>query len=147
MYLIFYAICEPGAFLPNVFPISSWSFVMFNYASVSSVLIDFPPYVPGCLNYKIIQWLYQGWGLYYLFFKDFIYLFVERREGREKERERNTDTWETHRLVAAHMPSTGAPGTQSRHVPWLGFESATFWFTVQCSISWAPPARVISFYF
>ena len=26
-----------------------------------------------------------------LFLKDFIYLFSERREGREKERERNTD--------------------------------------------------------
>ena len=27
------------------------------------------------------------------FFKDFIYLFLERREGREKERERNTNVW------------------------------------------------------
>ena len=26
-----------------------------------------------------------------LFFKDFIYLFLERGEGREKERERNID--------------------------------------------------------
>ena len=32
--------------------------------------------------------------LFYLFiFKDFIYLFLERGEGREKERERNIDAW------------------------------------------------------
>ena len=30
-----------------------------------------------------------------LFLKDFIYLFSERREGREKERERNIDVRET----------------------------------------------------
>ena len=28
---------------------------------------------------------------YSYFFKDFIYLFLEREEGREKERERNVD--------------------------------------------------------
>ena len=29
----------------------------------------------------------------YLFFKDFIYLLLERVEGREKERERNISVW------------------------------------------------------
>ena len=28
-----------------------------------------------------------------IFFKDFIYLFLERREGREKEKERNINVW------------------------------------------------------
>ena len=28
-----------------------------------------------------------------LFFKDFIYLFLERREGREKKKERNINVW------------------------------------------------------
>ena len=28
-----------------------------------------------------------------MFFKDFIYLFLERGEGREKERERNINVW------------------------------------------------------
>ena len=28
------------------------------------------------------------------------------------------------------------------HVPWLGIEPAMLWFTVQCSIHWATPARV-----
>ena len=34
-------------------------------------------------------------------FKDFTYLFLERGEGREKERERNSDVREKHRLVAS----------------------------------------------
>ena len=46
--------------------------------------------------------------------KDFISLFSERVEGREKERERNIDAWETHQSIAsctsptmglAHNPS------------------------------------------
>ena len=30
---------------------------------------------------------------------------------------------------------------QPRHVPWLGIEPATLWFTGQLSIHWATPAR------
>ena len=41
-----------------------------------------------------------------LFFKDFIYLFLERGEGREKDRERNIDVQEKHQLVDSHMPQT-----------------------------------------
>ena len=33
------------------------------------------------------------WGI---FFKDFIYLFLESGEGRDKERERNIGMWEKH---------------------------------------------------
>ena len=32
-------------------------------------------------------------GFFSLFFKDFIYLFVERGEGKEIERERNINVW------------------------------------------------------
>ena len=49
------------------------------------------------------------WATYivFCFFKeDFIYSFLERRQGREKERERNIDGWEKHPLVASHMPPT-----------------------------------------
>ena len=35
-----------------------------------------------------------------LFFKDFIYFFLERGEGNEKERERNINVW----LPLAHPP-------------------------------------------
>ena len=37
------------------------------------------------------------------FFKDFIYLLLERGGGREKERERNINVREKYRLVASHM--------------------------------------------
>ena len=39
-------------------------------------------------------------------FKGVIYLFLERREGREKE-ERNIHVQEKHQSVASLMPSTG----------------------------------------
>ena len=59
-----------------------------------------------------------------LFFKkDFIYLFLERAEGRETERERNINVW---------LPLSSflwGPGPQPRHVRSLGIELATLWFT------------------
>ena len=43
------------------------------------------------------------------FFKDFIYLFLERGEGREKERERNINVW-----LPLMNPLLGAwPATQA----------------------------------
>ena len=45
--------------------------------------------------------------IYLFIYKDFIYL--ERGEGREKERERNTDLWEMHQSVAFDTPPTGIP--------------------------------------
>ena len=41
-----------------------------------------------------------------LFFKDFIYLFLEREEGREKERERNINVW----LPLVHGDLVNNPG-------------------------------------
>ena len=73
----------------------------------------------------------------FFFFKDFIYLFLERGEGKEKERERIIYVWLP--LVCAD-PHWG-PGPQPRHVPWLGIELETLWFTGLCSIHWATPAR------
>ena len=43
----------------------------------------------------------------YIVFKDFIYLFLEREEGREEKRERNRNMREKHQSVASHMPPTG----------------------------------------
>ena len=37
----------------------------------------------------------------------FIYLYVERGEGREKEMERNIDVWEIHWWVASCTPPAG----------------------------------------
>ena len=48
------------------------------------------------------------------FLKDYIYLFLEKGEGREKERERNIDMWEIHWLVASHTAQMGTwPATQA----------------------------------
>ena len=41
------------------------------------------------------------------YFKDIIYLFLARGQGREKGRERNIDVREKHQLVASCMPPTG----------------------------------------
>ena len=37
--------------------------------------------------------LFLNLVVYFLFFKDFIYLFIDRGEGKEKERERNISVW------------------------------------------------------
>ena len=41
------------------------------------------------------RWNMSGFFLFlrFIFFNDFIYLFLERREGKEKERERNINVW------------------------------------------------------
>ena len=49
--------------------------------------------------------------------KDFIYLFLERGEGRERERERKIDVGEKHQSLASHTPPNWGPGRQPRHVP------------------------------
>ena len=51
-------------------------------------------------------------------FKRF-YLFLERGEGREQEKEKNINVW-----FLSRSPHWG-PGLQPRHVPWLGIEPVT----------------------
>ena len=54
------------------------------------------------------------------FLKDFIYLFLERGEGRERGRETSMCG------CLSRAPYWG-PGPQPRHVPWLGIYPATLW--------------------
>ena len=69
------------------------------------------------------------------FFKNlFIYLFLERGEGRERGRETSMCGCLSHTF---HW----GPGPQPRHVPWLGIEPVTLWFADWHSIHWATPAR------
>ena len=72
-------------------------------------------------------------------FLNFIYLFLEKEEGREKEREENINVW----LPLAHHPALPGPGLQPRHVPWLGIKPRTLWFTGRRSTHWATPARTL----
>ena len=52
-----------------------------------------------------------------ILFKDVIYLFLERGEGRKKERERNIDVREKHRWVTSCMCPDWGPNPQPGHVP------------------------------
>ena len=84
------------------------------------------------LLFKLLKSLANHW-IPKMFLKDFIYLFLERGEEREKE-ERNICGY----LSCA--PNWGS-GLQPRHVPWLGIKPATLWLAGPCSIHWATPAR------
>ena len=60
----------------------------------------------------LISWNYDGINLQILtcnllFIDKYIYLFSERGEGREKEKERNIDVQEIHLSVAFHTPPAG----------------------------------------
>ena len=65
----------------------------------------------------------------------FIYLFLERREGRKTGRE----TSMCERYIG-WLP----PGPQPRHVPWLRIKLMTFWFSGPHSTHWATLARAVS---
>ena len=71
----------------------------------------------------------------------FIYLFLERGKGREEERAR------TSMCGCLSCTPYWGPDPQPRHVPWLGTEPVTLWFTSLRSIHRATPGRapVISF--
>ena len=61
-----------------------------------------------------------------------MYLF-SRERGREEEKE-----GEKHQcVVASHMAPNWGPRPQPRHVPWLGIELMTLWFSA-CAQSTEP---------
>ena len=72
-----------------------------------------------------------------LFFKDFIYLFLER--GREGEREREGEKHPC--VVASCVSPTGDMASNPGMCPSLGIKPVTLWFAGQHSIHWATPTR------
>ena len=72
------------------------------------------------------------------------YFIIFRQSGREGEREGGEREGEKESGCLLSTP--WGPGPQPRHVPWLGIEPATLWFTGRHSIHWATPARAETLY-
>ena len=87
--------------------------------------------------------LYARWHgepLWRGFFKDFIYLVLERGDEREKERERNIDVRNIDQLLlsdASRMHRDWELNPQPRHVSWLVIKLATFHFVEWHPTNWA----------
>ena len=77
----------------------------------------------------------------FLSFFFFLKIYLLRQRGREGKREGEKRQC----LVASHATFWGS-GPQPKHVPWLGIEPATLWFTGWCSIHWATQARATFWY-
>ena len=76
----------------------------------------------------------------FIFKRFYLFIFREGKGGRKRGRETPVCG------CLSRAPYWG-PGLKPRHVPWLGIEPATLWFTGRRSIHWATPARakVITF--
>ena len=84
---------------------------------------------------ELIRLVYQ-----FFYFKDFIYLFLGRRERRKKERERNIDVQEIHWSIVSQAPLLGTwPTTQACAL--TGNWTGDLWFTSWHSIHWTTSAR------
>ena len=76
--------------------------------------------------------------------KDFIYLFLERGEWREKEWKRNIDMREKHQLVASSTYPDLGRNLQPRHVPWSGIKLVTFCFAGRNPTNWPTLVRAMN---
>ena len=132
---------------------------LFSWSSLSSILLYIlQDFVNSDILYFDHSWnvgvksqekcicsLWRYMSGYYLFilsihscpFKKRFYLFNFRGEGKEIGRETSKCGW------LSYAPYW-EPGPQPRHVPWVGIELATLWFSDWCSIHWATPARAHS---
>ena len=117
-----------------------WVMIFLAYVTVESSGNLEPESPP--VFFLILPWGHISTEFYFYFFKDFIYLFSGRGEGRVKER-RETLMCERYidHLPLACPPNWG-PGLQPQHVPWLGIELVTLRFTDRRSIHWATPVKV-----
>ena len=79
-------------------------------------------------EYYVLGWTRSSVFLLFLFFKDFIFLILEREKDREKERERNIDERDKHRSVASGVHPTHGLNIHPRHVPSPGIRPVTLCF-------------------
>ena len=70
---------------------------------------------------------------FFVFFNDFIYSFLERGEGREKEEEKNTDVREKHLLIASRTSPARDLGRHAGTCPdqELNRQSFSLWDNAQ----------------
>ena len=123
--------CSPGAW--TFIQFSSWLFT----TSYLGTALEFQSLKDKC--YVLVFCLVGS----FLFKVLFIYLFLERGEGRKTERERSIKVERDTSIGCLSPPHNWGPGLQPRHVPWLGIEPVTFQFAGQRSVHWATPARAI----
>ena len=98
-----------------------------------SLLYGFLSYRQSCPVVNITD---SGTFLPGVFLKKILFIYFQREGKGGRKRGRETSMCS----CLSHAPYWG-PGLQPRHVPWLGIEPATLWFTGRSSIHWATPTR------
>ena len=92
--------------------------------------------------YRLYFWfIFKMFNYIVLFFKDFIYLFLERRREGEREGEKHPCV-----VNSRTHPHWGCV-LQPRHVPWVGIQQGIEPATLsqaEHSIHWATPARALT---
>ena len=75
----------------------------------------------------------------------FSFHFLEKGEGRDKERDvcLNVDVREKHWLIDFHKCPDHGLNPQPRHMPWLRTKQVTFWFAGWCPTNYAKLVRAI----
>ena len=117
--------------IPTVFPMFLFYFSFAWHLLTTNIIYFF------ILSFPTGK-MYVSQGLDF-FKRYFIYLFLEREEGRKKGKQ--ISVWlDTLICCLSNAPNWG-PGPQPRHVPRLGAEPVMFRFTGQYPIHWATPAR------
>ena len=124
---------------------SSFTYELFRSMSNFQIFPDFPDtfllFIPlwpqniCCTISVILNFLN--------FFKDYLFIFRERRRKGKREGVKHRCMRDTSVGCPSHTLNW-IPGPQPRHVLGLGIEPATFQLTGRHSVHWATPARAIS---
>ena len=127
---------DVSKFVPNTMLLITYSLFPHLTANVCSVFAQILFFSWETLFPSSIPYLYPQTSF---FFKKRFYLFIFRERGREGEKGRETSMCG----CLSCTPHWG-PGPEPRHVPWLGIEPVTLWFSGCHLIHWATPARAMS---
>ena len=93
----------------------TWKQNLYMFSTDTTIVVQTTQYIVHISNtvtfFQIYIFLILTWGCVYWF---------ERQRGRGREK---------HGLVASHMHLDWGSNPQPLYLPWLGNESATFWYT------------------